>query len=157
MLLSDIFLPDTIKIYSGNVSKDAVFEELVDSIASRHKEIDSHLLYDLILEREWVMSTAIGNDKGNSKIAIPHAVYPRSKAIFGALAISRNGIDYDTEGLQTKPVHLIFLLVLGSEVMEEHLRIMSSIVSLAEKDFFTQLYGVKTAVEASQLLRSNNL
>jgi mannitol/fructose-specific phosphotransferase system IIA component (Ntr-type) len=75
------------------------------------------------------MSTGVG--KG---FAIPHGRTNAVKDIIGALGKINEGIDYDS--LDGNPVQLIFLLVGKDNLISTHIKLLSRISRLMNKDDF---------------------
>jgi mannitol/fructose-specific phosphotransferase system IIA component (Ntr-type) len=123
MLLSGIFDQRSIKLNLESSSKTDAFEELIESIAAIHPELDQEIMLTAIQNREQKLNTSIAPG-----VAVPHGHYPGTGGIFGALGISPAGIDYGAP--DNKPVHCLFLLIMGELSREQHLGILNRIASL---------------------------
>ncbi len=87
------------------------------------------------------MSTGVG--KG---FAIPHGKTNAVKDILAAFGKSDTPIEYDS--LDGKPVNLIFLLVGKDNLVSSHIKLLSRISRLMNKDDFRErLMEAKTAKE----------
>jgi mannitol/fructose-specific phosphotransferase system IIA component (Ntr-type) len=123
MLLSDVFDKRAIRPDLESETKEAVFHELVEAITAIYPELDRDISLRAIQDRENKLNTSIAPG-----IAIPHGYYPGVDGIFGALGISEAGIEYGA--LDKKPVHCVFLVILGEACREKHLRVLNRITSL---------------------------
>jgi len=91
------------------------------------------------------MSTGVG--KG---FAIPHGKTNVVKEIVGAFGKIKDGIDY--ESLDGNPVHLVFLLVGKDNLISTHIKLLSRISRLMNKDDFRhRLTEANTADEIVKL------
>jgi PTS system nitrogen regulatory IIA component len=92
--------------------------------------LDSGALFDAVLEREELMTTAIGQG-----IALPH---PRTPLLtdpaeqFVAVAFPAKPVNW--KALDGKPVHTVFLIVSASAKL--HLRTLSKISFLCQQEDF---------------------
>ena len=143
--LGEVFDSGTILMNLAGTTKDEVFRELVDAIATVHPECDKPAILAALWEREKKLSTGIV-----SGVAIPHAVCGGIGTIAGAVGISSAGIEY--AALDEKPVHTIFLLVLGEGTKEDHLRILDKIFMLVRTDALALVKNAKTAQEVYEIL-----
>jgi len=85
-------------------TKKEVLQELADAIHSEHPSLSEKEIYDIIMERESLGSTGIGNG-----IAIPHGKTDKLRDIVVYFGRSGSGIPFDA--LDGKPVHLFFVLL----------------------------------------------
>ncbi len=112
-------------------TKEDVINELIDLFKNDPRVEDIEKIRTAVLEREKVMSTGVG--KG---FAIPHGKSNAVKEIIGAFGKVSEGIDYDS--LDGNPVHLIFLLVGKDNLISTHIKLLSRISRLMNKDDFRQ-------------------
>lgn len=110
-------------------SKEDVINSLIDLFKDDPRVEDIEKVRDAVLEREKVMSTGVG--KG---FAIPHGKTNAVKEIIGAFGRIPKGINYDA--LDGKPVNLIFLLVGKDNLISTHIKLLSRISRLMNKDDF---------------------
>jgi mannitol/fructose-specific phosphotransferase system IIA component (Ntr-type) len=147
--LGEVFDCRTILMNLNGTAKDAVFQELVDAIAIVHPECDKPVVLSALWEREKKLSTGIV-----SGVAIPHAVCGGIGTVAGAVGISNAGIEYGA--LDEKPVHVIFLLVMGDGTKEEHLHILDQIFTLVRSDALTLIKNAKNAQDVYEVLSRFN-
>ena len=143
--LSEVFDTRTILLNLAGTTKDEVFKELVDAIAVVHPECDKASMLAALWEREKKLSTGI-----SSGVAIPHAVSGGIGTIAGAVGISSAGVEYGA--LDEKPVHIIFLLVMGEVAQENHLRVLDKIFTLVRTEALTLIKNAKSAQEVYAIL-----
>ena len=114
-------------------------EEMVACLAAGRHGIDAQDLYAVLIEREKLGSTGIGNG-----IAIPHGKLEGLDTICLVFARSTAGIEFDS--LDGKPVHLIFMLVAPSNSAGVHLKALARLSRLLkEKNFRDDLVGAGDA------------
>ncbi|MDR1232533.1 MAG: PTS sugar transporter subunit IIA [Spirochaetaceae bacterium] len=145
MLLNEIFNEQTIKLDLESDTKAAVFTELIETMAAVHPELNKTEMLSAVMYRENKMNTAIA-----AGVAVPHGYYSGTDKIIGAIGISKNGIDYGTT--DNKPVHFIFLLLMGDAVREEHLRILNRVLSLINSGALPSLQTAKDVREVYDIL-----
>ena len=100
--------------------KMGVLREFAGLLKSADKIKDEEELVRVLLERELLGSTGIGDG-----VAIPHGklhIIPEMIVAFGR---SHKGVDYDS--MDSKPVYLFFLLVTPEGMPGEHLRALARI------------------------------
>ncbi|UCF31654.1 MAG: PTS sugar transporter subunit IIA [bacterium] len=97
-----------------------VLREFAQHLGSLKKVKDPEKLVEILLEREKLGSTGIGNG-----VAIPHGRLPGLDKILVAFGRSPSGIDFHAHDDQ--PVHLFFLLVAPEESAGAHLKALARI------------------------------
>lgn len=145
MLLSDVFNKQSIKLNLESKTKEEAFRELIEVIGTVHPEFDRDTILSAIQEREKKLNTSIVPG-----VAIPHGYYPGTSLIFGALGISQTGIEY--RALDQKPVHCIFLLVMGENTRENHLRVLNRVMTLVNSEGLNLLQNASSPQEIYDLL-----
>ncbi len=112
-------------------SKKDVIHELVDVVAKIDERIDPNSLMEILLEREKLGSTGIGDG-----VAIPHGKFPNIDNLRASFGRSRQGIDFDA--LDGKPSHLFFLLVAPNNSAGAHLKALARISRLFKDSSFRE-------------------
>jgi PTS system nitrogen regulatory IIA component len=112
ILSEDLIIPDL-----AATSRDDVIKELVDCMAGARKEIDRDFALRVLLERERVGSTAVGNG-----LAFPHARMPTIHRVIACLARSGPGVPFKANDAQ--PTHL-FVAILAPETGGLHLKALA--------------------------------
>ncbi|MDR2194035.1 MAG: PTS sugar transporter subunit IIA [Treponema sp.] len=149
MLLCEVFDERLIKLDLENKTKETVFTELIDAVATVHPELDREVMFTAITARENKMNTSVV-----SGVAVPHGYYPGTGVVVGAIGISGAGIEYDA--LDHKPVHCIFLIVMGETSREKHVRVLSRILSLIQSGALSYLRSANSPEEVHTLLSRFN-
>ena len=145
MTLGDIFDECSIKLDIEAETKDAAFAELVEAITAAHPEFDKVEMLAALREREQKMSTGVA-----AGIAIPHCCCAGITTMAGAIGISRAGIEYDA--LDHKPVHVVFMLVMGEAAREHHLGVLNQIFSLVKSEAPALIRGAKNPQDVHEIL-----
>jgi nitrogen PTS system EIIA component len=121
--------------------KRQALEEMVACLAANRQGIHAKELYNVLIEREKLGSTGIGNG-----IAIPHGKLDGLDSICLVFARSRAGIEFDS--LDGKPVYLIFLLVAPFNSAGVHLKALARLSRLLkEKNFRDNLFAAADGAE----------
>jgi nitrogen PTS system EIIA component len=107
MKIGDFLSEDLIIPELKATGREGVLEELVAHMAGVRMDIDNTTAFRVLLERERIASTAVGNG-----FAIPHARLPKLAGIVGCFARSKDGVDFGAPDV--RPVHL-FLTLLAPE------------------------------------------
>jgi len=111
--------------------KEYVINELIDLYKENDKVNDIEKVRTAILNREKIMSTGVG--KG---FAIPHGKTNAVTDVIAAFGKTTRDIDYDA--LDGNPVHLVFLLVGRDDMVSKHIKLLSRISRLMNKDEFRE-------------------
>lgn len=146
MRLVDILPVENIKIPLTAKTKDEIITELVDLAADSNPLINRDIVLESIFEREKTMSTGIG-----SGIAIPHGKSNGVKDIIAAFGTIPGGAEF--ESLDEKPVHLFFLIASPLGPATLHLRCLSRLSRLLNKEKFRQdLLAADTSTDARRII-----
>ena len=104
MKIIDILEPECILPNLQAANKRGVLEEMAAALVSGHKEVDLKTVVEVLLERERLGSTGIGDN-----IAIPHGKLSQLSRMLLAFGRSVKGVEFDS--MDGKPSHLFFLLL----------------------------------------------
>jgi nitrogen PTS system EIIA component len=129
MKILDILAPDAIIAELRATAKPAALQELAALLAARHPEIDGARLVQVLLDREALGSTAIGEG-----IAIPHGKLSGVSNVLAAFGRSTAGIDFDS--LDGNPTRLFFLLVAPEDSAGIHLKALARVSRLLKDKGF---------------------
>jgi PTS system nitrogen regulatory IIA component len=121
-------------------SKKQVLEELIDALRQDKPELDRDRLMAVLLERERLGSTGIGDG-----IAIPHGKLKDIDQLMLSFGRSTEGVDF--ESMDGKPVHLVFLLVAPESCSGIHLRALAKIARLLKNGTVRKKLGNVTERE----------
>ncbi len=128
-------------------NKESVINELIDLFKDDPRIIDLEKVRDAVLEREKIMSTGVG--KG---FAIPHGKTNAVNDILAAFGKTNHPIEYDS--LDGHPVYLVFLLVGKDNLVSKHIKLLSRISRMMNKDEFREkLLKAKTSEEIFEIFR----
>jgi nitrogen PTS system EIIA component len=146
----DFLSPSAIKLDLAATNKKAALEELVQLLAQENKIKDTKTAVDVLLEREKLGSTGIGQG-----IAIPHAKTDQSTEVVAAIGVSRRGLQFDS--LDGELVYIVFLLVAPPTAAGLHLKALARISRLLKDKFFRQaLRDVRDPAEILRLIREED-
>jgi PTS system nitrogen regulatory IIA component len=115
------------QLKAGN-KRDAL-AELVGVFAQGRINVDSEAMLHVLLERERLGSTGIGDG-----IAIPHGKLPGLEEMVVSFGRSREGIAF--EAMDGKPVHLFFLLMAPENSAGQHLKALAKISRMLKDENF---------------------
>jgi PTS system nitrogen regulatory IIA component len=121
LLSEELIVPDL-----GSRTRDEVLKEIVGFLKSRGKVSREKRLYEKLVQREGLGSTAIGDG-----VAIPHCKLKGLKSPLLALGISRRGVDFGAP--DEKPSYLFFLVVASPDDPGASLRLLAGIAHLVRK------------------------
>jgi PTS system nitrogen regulatory IIA component len=131
MKILDILSPENVISDLHGTSKLAVLEELASALAANHPEILKDRLVEVLLEREKLGSTAIGEG-----IAIPHGKLPKLAGVLAVFGRSREGVDF--QSLDGGLTQLFFLLVAPEDASGAHLKALARVSRLLRDKEFRQ-------------------
>ena len=149
MLLQNIFAPGSIKIGLESEDKDELFEELVDMLAKEGgRNFPRSAVLAAVKDREGKMSTGIKRG-----IALPHGKAEGISGLYGALGVSKHGIDYVS--LDGEPVYLVFMLVSSPKDSELDLAALKRLaVLLDDPEFYGDLLRSDSPARANAILKN---
>lgn len=147
MKISDILTENLVVIGLEGDSKDEIINSMIDIVSASPKVLDKDKVREAILEREKIMSTGVGNG-----FAIPHGKTEAVSDIVAAFAVTANPIDYHS--LDEKPVRLVFLLVGKDNMVGPHIKLLSRISRLMNKEEFRKrLLELKSSKEVLDMFK----
>lgn len=109
-----------------HTTRDGVLGEMVSFLKKRNKIARDKDIYEKLLQREELGSTAIGDG-----VAIPHCKMKGVKAPVVMLAISKRGVDFHS--LDGKPSYIFFLVISSPDNPSVNLQILAAIAHLVRK------------------------
>jgi PTS system fructose-specific IIA component/PTS system nitrogen regulatory IIA component len=148
MKFSDFICRDAIRTNLEADSKEEVIRTMTASLVEAGKIRQEQLasIVEAILRREELGSTGIGRG-----VAVPHTKHPMVERLFGSVAISEEGVDFDS--LDGEKVHLLFLLISPPDRPGDHLRALENISRQLRDDTFCKfLKQSKSPDQVWQLL-----
>ncbi|MCD6152470.1 MAG: PTS sugar transporter subunit IIA [Syntrophobacterales bacterium] len=131
-------------------TKREVLFELSEVFLQGNFNIDTDSMVKVLLEREKLGSTGIGDG-----IAIPHGKLPGLENLIVSFGRSKEGIEFDS--LDGKPVHIFFLLMAPENSAGQHLKALAKISRmLKEETFRNDLMKMQTSDEIYSLIDQKN-
>jgi Kef-type K+ transport system membrane component KefB/mannitol/fructose-specific phosphotransferase system IIA component len=130
-------------------TKEAAISRLVDHLLRTHglRGVDREELLASVLERESQGSTCLGGG-----LAVPHGILPEGEAMVGVMALSRDGLDFESP--DGRPVHCMVLLGTAPEERDRHLQVLAALARTVGTDraFQDQLFDSQSPAHAYELL-----
>lgn len=121
LLIQDMILPDL-----KSEDRTGILTEMVSYLKKKNKISKEKDLYERLLQREKLGSTAIGDG-----VAIPHCKMKGINNPIVMLAISKKGVNFYS--LDGNPSHIFFLVVSSPDNPSLNLQILASIAHLVRK------------------------
>ncbi|OGP72389.1 MAG: PTS fructose transporter subunit IIA [Deltaproteobacteria bacterium RBG_13_60_28] len=144
MKIIDLLDPKCILPDLQAANKRGVLEELATALVSGHKEVTLQAVVEVLLERERLGSTGIGDN-----IAIPHGKLPQLSRMLLGFGRSLKGVDFDS--MDGKPSHLFFLLLAPVNSSGLHLKALAKISRMLMSQTFRE--GLMESKGAEEILR----
>ncbi|MCG8590598.1 MAG: PTS sugar transporter subunit IIA [Proteobacteria bacterium] len=120
MKIMDILVRDAVILDVASTNKDDLLKEMASSLAGAVPSIESDRLLSVLLEREGLQSTGIGEG-----VAIPHGKLPGLDRLIASFARSVSGVEFAS--IDGQPTHLFFLLVVPEHSGGQHLKALARI------------------------------
>jgi PTS system nitrogen regulatory IIA component len=141
MKLTDVLVRDACRVDLRGATKLEVLRELADALARQVPGLDPAQLYAMLIEREKLGTTAMGDG-----IAIPHARIESLNRLLAVFGLSRGGVAFDS--LDGRETHLFFLLVAPGKEGSAHLLLLARLSRLLGSEAFrARLRQVQTTDE----------
>jgi PTS system nitrogen regulatory IIA component len=149
MKIVDFVGPELIVPQLQAHEKSAVIRELADHLAAHvtgPQRIDREVLAKVLLERERLASTAIGEG-----VAIPHGKLDAVGKLVACVGRAPEGVDFDS--MDGRPTHLFFVLVAPENSTGVHLKALARISRLfKDPEFRTRLMQAQDAQEIFKVI-----
>lgn len=129
MKICDILKEDKIIANFTGKNKEEVINQLIDLFEGDERVKDLEKVRTAVLEREKIMSTGVGNG-----FAIPHGKTEGVNEIIAGFARIPDPIDF--QALDDQPVNLVFLLVGKENLVGPHIKLLSRISRMMNKEQF---------------------
>ncbi len=131
MLITDYLKEEHVLFELSSTTKEEVLRELSGVILNDPSPLDADEVFAVLLDREKMGSTGIGEG-----CAIPHAKIDTTETLRLSFGISRKGIDFDS--LDGKPVNIFFLLLAPSKSVASHLNALAKISRILKNNGFRE-------------------
>jgi PTS IIA-like nitrogen-regulatory protein ptsN len=143
--IGDILPLSHIVLDAESSSKKRLFEQLAELLAL-DTEMPQNEIFDCLFAREKLGSTGLGQG-----VAIPHGRSACVQEVTGAFIRLQEAVDFDAP--DSKPVSLVFALLVPEAATDEHLEILSHLASrFADKTVREALLQSKDILAVHQLL-----
>ncbi|MDJ0787859.1 MAG: PTS sugar transporter subunit IIA [Myxococcota bacterium] len=150
MKIMDILVRDAVILDLTATDKRGVIDELASALAKAEPEVDADRLRAVLLEREELQSTGIGDG-----VAIPHGKMPGLPRLLASFARSRNGVDF--ESIDGQLTNLFFLLVVPEHSGGQHLKALARISRFfRDAAFRKDLAEAETAADVFRALEEED-
>lgn len=127
-------------------SKETALRELASTAADRYPHLDQQHLYSVLMEREQIGSTGVGNG-----VAIPHGKIDGLDEIILCFGRSLTGINFDA--IDNRPVYLFALLLSPVNIATEYLKALASVSNILKQEKHrTDLLECSTPEEIESIL-----
>ena len=145
MKIESILTPDRThaKIVAG--SKKRAIEEAAIQISRGIEDLSAEEIYERLIGREKIGTTAIGHG-----IAIPHCRIDNYPDIIGALFRLDTPVDFGA--FDDEPVRIMFVLLVPSEEVDQHLQTLAMLAERFESDEYRR--SLLTAIDAELYKRA---
>lgn len=133
MRMRDFVVRESISPELAAATKEGVIREMVENLrqAGYFQGSDSQDVVKEILRRELLGSTGIGRS-----VAIPHAKHAGVDRLIGTVAVSRQGVPF--ESLDGEPVHVFVMLISPKDRPGDHLRALENVSRNLRDDSFVR-------------------
>ena len=118
MLLSQILMPQAVRLISQVDSKKRLLQEISEVITVYNKKFIPTLVFDALMSRETLGATGVGNG-----VALPHARIKGLDKVAGAFFKLEKPMDFSS--VDRQPVDLIFALFAPEGAGVEHLKALA--------------------------------
>lgn len=107
-------------------SKESALKEMAQMAVNNYHYLDSTNLFSVLLEREQIGSTGVGNG-----VAIPHGKVVGLKEIIFCFGRSQKGVNF--EAIDNRPVYLFALLLSPANIASEYLQALAHISTVLKQ------------------------
>lgn len=148
MRMSHFVVRDAILPGLAADNREAAVREMVAALraAGQFPGADAEDVVRAVLRREQLGSTGIGRN-----IAIPHSRHASVGQLVGTVALSKNGVPFDS--IDGEPVHVFVMLISPQDRPGDHLRALENVVQALRDDAFVQaLRACETADQVWELI-----
>lgn len=129
MQMKDVLQPGYTRVGLDAPSKKRLMQFASDFIAEKNEAISASDVYDGLIARERLGSTAVG-----AGAAIPHCRLPGLENALVALFQLREAIPFDAP--DGRPVQVVFVLLVPADATDDHLQILKLLAeSLSDQEF----------------------
>jgi PTS system nitrogen regulatory IIA component len=147
MELIELFTESNADFEFKALNKEDALKKIAALICRNREYLNKEKVFNVLLDREKLGSTGIGN-----YVAIPHGKMDIEKNLIGAVAISKDGVEFDS--IDKKPVKIFFALISSKDATNLHLKILAKISRLLmNKNFSDKLLKIDSFDNFKELLK----
>lgn len=129
MNIASILAPERTCVGITAGSKKRAIEQAAIRIAEAQQNLSAQDVYERLISREKLGTTAIGHG-----VAIPHCRIDACEEIIGGLFKLESPIDF--EAFDDEPVSILFVLLVPTEEVDEHLQTLAMLAKNFESDAY---------------------
>lgn len=129
MKLSQIINENSIISELKAKNKKSALEELAEAISSQDKTVKRDALVKVLMEREQLGTTGIGDG-----VAIPHGRLKEISHPVISFGRSKDGLDF--ESLDGQPTYLFFLLIAPYNSFDVNIQVLAKIARILKSSVF---------------------
>ena len=131
-------------------TKQSIIKELAGFLATSYDDVDETRLVRILVDREGLASTAIGEG-----VAIPHGKLPTVKRIIACIGRARRGVDFDS--MDGQPTFLFVVLVAPENSTGAHLKALARISRVfKDADFRARLLAAEDAGSMYEIIAAED-
>ena len=150
MRLVDILSEDLVVPTVTSVDREGLLKEVVEHIAHARPDVDQVSALRVLVERERIGSTGVGNG-----FAIPHGKLPNLRGMVACFARSVPGVEFNS--LDRQPAHLFLVLLAPDGAAGLHLKALARASRLfKDTDFRARLLSEGSAPELWSIIRAED-
>jgi len=150
MQIPELLTPARIACQQECSSKKRSLELLARLLADALPDFTDGEIFDSLIGRERLGSTGLGNG-----VALPHGRMQGLKEPIAALLVLHTGVDFDA--IDSKPVDLLFALLVPQESTDEHLQILARLAEMfSDIKFCTELRRASSNEQSYKLISNWN-
>lgn len=133
-----------------STDKTTIIKELAAHLAANHPKIERETLTRVLIEREELASTGIGEG-----VAIPHGKLSSLDEIVACLGRARRGVDFDA--MDGQPTYLFFVMVAPEGSTGGHLKALARISRVfKDPEFRRRLLAADDAEQMYQVIEEED-
>lgn len=148
MRILSLLTQDMVLLEIKSRKRDEVLKEMVDFLKQKEKIAKEKELYEKLIQREELGSTAIGDG-----VAIPHCKMKGIKDPVVILAVSKRGVEFHS--LDGSPTFVFFLVVSSPDNPSLNLQILAAIAHLVRKanSFLKKIMEAKSISDILDIIK----
>lgn len=127
MHVSQFLTPASVAVGLPAANKAELIDAMIALLEGRPEVVDLAAVREAVVQREESMSTGVG--KG---LALPHAKTNAVTRTVAAMAVTRDPVPF--EAIDDQPVRLVFLLVGEPDAKSQHVKVLSRISRLMNRE-----------------------